>query len=239
MKLDTSSAIWQLAMDRPPVNAFGMDQFDGIIEAITNAAASASCKALVLTGNNGVFTGGMDIKLLPTLDGGGIAKVIRNINRLTYELYRLPKPVAAAVSGHAIGLGAVIMACSDMRVVSHGDYRIGLNELDAGLPFPACAALAVTSALSPAAQHRLCLGSALHKPENPILDELIDVRCQPEDVLTIAMHWAEDRAKQAIYGAVKQQLRGQTIAQMQLIVDTDNDPLLATVDETALRFKRG
>jgi len=237
MHLDTETSTWILRFDNPPVNAFSPSQFDAAFSFLERAETDQDCNALVISGANGVFSAGVDIRVLPTLDADGLRRLVRNINLLTLLIYAFPKPVVCAVEGHCVGLGAVILAASDFRVTARGNYRIGLNELDAGLPFPACAAEAVLSSLSPAAARRLCLGAQLYPPEHPLLSELIDQILAPEEVLAHAIELAGERGAQPIYADIKLQLRGSTIARMHEIIEHDADPLLQVAEEAIARIR--
>jgi enoyl-CoA hydratase/carnithine racemase len=54
-----------------------------------------------------------------------------------YEgLNRLPKPVVAAIGGHAYAGGAVLALTADYRVMAEGDYGFALNEINLGVALP-------------------------------------------------------------------------------------------------------
>lgn len=231
MRLEKEQSTWVLRLDNPPVNAFSLAQFDEAFELFDQAASDDACRALVVTGANGVFSAGIDIRALPRLEAEDRKRLVRNVNRISYEAYRFPKPLVAAVGGHAVGLGAVLLACCDFRIAAAGNYRVGLNELDAGLPFPACPAAVVQASLSPSAARRLCLGSALYPPESPLLDELIDERVPADSLMERALEIAADRGRQAIYAQVKLQQRASVAMTLRTIIEHDDDPLLALVGQ--------
>ncbi len=49
----------------------------------------------------------------------------------------LPKPMIAAINGHAIAGGCILAATCDHRIMTEGTARIGIPELVVGVPFPA------------------------------------------------------------------------------------------------------
>lgn len=236
MHLDTEAPTWILRLDNPPVNAFSPAQFDAAFAFLERAEADPACKALVIAGANGVFSAGVDIRVLPTLDADGLRQLVRNINVLSLLIYGFPKPVVCAVEGHAIGLGAVIMAASDFRIAAEGGYRIGLNELDAGLQFPICAAELVLCSMSPTAARRLCLGAKLYPPHDPLLTELVDELVEPGVVLARAVEIANDRSAQPIYSDIKAQLRGATVERMHDLIEQDADPLIHNAEAAIARI---
>jgi len=52
------------------------------------------------------------------------------------RLFTLDKPVVAAVNGHAIAGGAILVAACDRRILARGPATFGAPELKVGVPFP-------------------------------------------------------------------------------------------------------
>ncbi len=100
-------------------------------------AAEAPIKAVIVTGSGSSFSAGVDLfrlvhegpeyglRFLPILDG------------FLRAALTLPKPMVAAVNGHAIAGGCILAACCDHRIMVEGSGRIGVPELAVGVPFPA------------------------------------------------------------------------------------------------------
>ena len=98
--------------------------------------ADPSVKAVILTGSGSSFSAGVDLfrvlkdgpeygrRFLPVLD-----------NFLRAAL-TLPKPMIAAINGHAIAGGCILAATCDHRIMTEGNGRIGIPELAVGVPFP-------------------------------------------------------------------------------------------------------
>jgi enoyl-CoA hydratase len=101
------------------------------------AAADSSVRAVVITGTGSSFSAGVDLfrvikdgpdygrRFLPVLDA------------MLRDALTFPKPMVAAVNGHAIAGGCILAACCDRRIMSDGTGRIGIPELAVGVPFPA------------------------------------------------------------------------------------------------------
>ncbi|MFH2057592.1 MAG: enoyl-CoA hydratase-related protein [Pseudomonadota bacterium] len=60
----------------------------------------------------------------------------QRFNQLTLDLYTLPLPTACAISGHAIGGRNILALTGDYRFMAEGKKRIGLNEIQLGVPVP-------------------------------------------------------------------------------------------------------
>ena len=57
-------------------------------------------------------------------------------NQVCMELYTMPKPTVAAVTGHAIAGGCILALCCDYRFAAEGRKLMGLNEIRLGVPVP-------------------------------------------------------------------------------------------------------
>ena len=217
-----------LRIDRPPANALDLELLDEGARAHDELAA-ASPGAVVITGRDGFFSAGVDLKLAPTLDEEAQRRMVTGINRLFAGWYAFPRPVICAVNGHAIAGGLILALCGDQRVGAR-QGKLGLTEVTAGIPYPRAAIAIVRAELSAASARRLVLGGDLVGPEDALrlglVDELHDVR----DVVPRALELAASRARlpREAHARIKLQLRGETIALARAAVeDGGEDPLSA------------
>ncbi|MCP4134155.1 MAG: enoyl-CoA hydratase/isomerase family protein [bacterium] len=93
-------------------------------------------RGMVLAGNTKFFVIGFDVPTLLKLDRPGMVDFFHRFNQLTLDLFTLPLPTACAVAGHAIGGGNILALTGDYRFMAEGKKRIGLNEIQLGLPVP-------------------------------------------------------------------------------------------------------
>jgi enoyl-CoA hydratase len=137
-----------LRLARPPANALDIDLL-AAIEAAFAADEAAPTRAVVLTGSGAIFSAGVDLKRLLA---GGADYVRRLLPVLDAALARVafhPKPVVAAINGHAIAGGCVLACAADHRLLAAGAGRMGVTELLVGLPFPAVALEVMRFAVAP------------------------------------------------------------------------------------------
>jgi enoyl-CoA hydratase len=176
----------------------------------------------VLTGREGFFSAGVDLKVAPTLGQGEQREMVAGINRLFAGWYAFPRPVVCAVNGHAIAGGLILALCGDHRVCST-EGKIGLTELRAGIPYPAAAIVAVRRELTAQAARQLVLRAELidtHRAhELGVMDEL----ATPDQVVDHALERASAMAAlpREAYERVKAQLRGPVIEEIKAAVATD------------------
>jgi enoyl-CoA hydratase len=213
-------------IDRPPANALDLTLLSEGRRCAEELAA-APPGAVVLTGRDGFFSAGMDLKLAPALGAEGQRDAVAGINALFAAWYAFPRPVVAAVNGHAIAGGLILALCADYRVGTAGPGRYGLTEVKVGFPYPALAMAVVRAELSPAAARKLALRAQLidaaQATEMGLLDELVD-----GDPLPRATALAGELAQLPpnAYEQTKRQLRAGTIAAAGELAGS-GDPLLA------------
>jgi enoyl-CoA hydratase len=163
-----------IMMNRPPANALAPDFLaDGLL--VLRELQADPPRGVVLSGAGRFFSGGADLRLVPTLDAADQAEMARGVNELFAGWHQLPCPVVCAVNGHAVAGGLVLALCGDYRVGVR-DASYGLTEVEVGIPFPSEAMTVVRAELAPAVVRRLVLGGGLFDGERAlalgILDEI-------------------------------------------------------------------
>ncbi len=118
-------------------NAIDMELINELSETLRQAGENPDIRGLVLTSaNDKFFSIGLDIPLLFPLTRSEFTIFYRAFNRLCIELFTFPKPVVAAVTGHAVAGGCILTLCCDYRFIAEGKKLIGLNEIKLGVPVP-------------------------------------------------------------------------------------------------------
>ena len=182
-----------LRMARGKVNALNLELVTALIAGLERLEHSAT-RAGILTGQGSVFGAGVD---LPALVEGGPAYVRQFLPLLQRGFERLatfPKPLVAAVNGHAIAGGAILMLACDQRLLARGTARVGLTEVRVGVVFPAWALELARFATPP--QHfptLICTGRTW-LPDEAIARGLVDELVEPERLLDRAREVAEEMA---------------------------------------------
>ena len=117
-----------VTLDHPPVNSMNMATRAAIGAGLAKAIADASVNAIVITGANGIFTGGADIRefSLP------VGMQSPNLHDLIRAFEASPKPVISAINAVCMGGGTEISLGCHYRVAAPG-AKIGLPEVKIGL----------------------------------------------------------------------------------------------------------
>lgn len=137
-----------LAMAHGKVNALDIEFCDALAGRF-NDLRRLDAKAIVLTGKDGIFSAGVDLKRLSAGGADYTRQFLPALHRLFDAVFFHPKPVIAAVNGHAIAGGCVLACCADRRIMARDAGRIGVTEILVGVPFPALAFEIVRFAVPP------------------------------------------------------------------------------------------
>jgi len=164
-----------ITMDDGKVNALSPDMQLEINEALDHAELEG-VGAVVIGGNNKVFSGGFDLKVLT---GGGeqAVEMLAGGFELAARILAYPKPVGMACTGHSIAMGSFLMLSGD-HLLGAPTHRIQANEGSIGLTMPGPALAILRHRLTPAAFQRAVGLAAEFKGESAVaagyLDELVE-----------------------------------------------------------------
>ncbi len=132
--VEREDAIAVVTLNRPPANAISAQLVADLDGAIAALAADPAVRAVIITGaGERIFCGGAD--LASAFSGGAgedLLAFLRESNALLRRIERLPKPVIAAIQGHAIGGGCEIAMACHLRVMKE-TARIGQTESNLGI----------------------------------------------------------------------------------------------------------
>jgi len=126
-----------MTLSRGKANAIHGGLVEELDAAVAAAAADDAVRGLVLASDRPkFFSGGFDAGEVFAYDRQGMDRFFGRFLELYERLFRLPKPVGAALSGHAYAGGAVLALTADVRLMAEGEFGFALNEVNLGLAFP-------------------------------------------------------------------------------------------------------
>ncbi len=97
---------------------------------------SSDARAVVVTGYGNFFSAGLALPALVGLDRPGLSSFMVLFESVMRRVFSFPRPVVAAVNGHAIAGGCVLALQCDLRLIADSQIKIGLNEVQLGLGLP-------------------------------------------------------------------------------------------------------
>ena len=123
-----------ITLDDGKVNAFSIEMLEAFNEKLSQVPRNNG--SLIIKGREGIFSGGFNLKTFSSGDPEQINKMLKLGFKTLYEIYTFPRPVIAAVSGHAIALGIFLTSCCDYRIGVKGDYILQANEVRNKMSIP-------------------------------------------------------------------------------------------------------
>src|SRR6185503_9342510 len=105
-----------------------------LLRKLTEALKAGSGRdAIVITGQPGLFSAGLDVRAMLELDRDAVTAVFIELWRTQHAIATSPVPVVFGLTGHSPAGGTVLAIHGDYRVMALGDFRLGLNEVQVGL----------------------------------------------------------------------------------------------------------
>jgi enoyl-CoA hydratase/carnithine racemase len=129
--LDREESYAVITLNRPPANAISEALMQELNAALNSVQGDATVRAVIITGSGDkIFCGGADLG--SAFSGGDVEHFIRFGNSVMRKLERFPKPVIAALNGHAMGGGCEIAMACHLRLLKEG-ARMGQTESNLGI----------------------------------------------------------------------------------------------------------
>lgn len=218
--LDIENNVARISFDDGKANAINPDWMTELTSTLDEAEEKAS--ALVLTGRNGIFSGGFDLKWLAANGAEKSGALLDQASALLVRLYGGSKPVVAACSGHAIAMGAFLLLACDTRLAAKGDFRFGANETVNNMTLPAFGIALPEARLDNRHLVEAIVQARLYSPEDALEIGYVDALVEPDRLLETAMATAEKLGQLPgrAYAANKRALHQKTIDTIEAAIGT-------------------
>ena len=197
-----------LTMTHGKANALDIEFCDALAARFDDLR-KADAKAVVLTGRGKIFSAGVDLKRLSAGGAEYTRRFLPTLHRLYEAVFFHPKPVVAAVNGHAIAGGCVLACCADRRLMARDAGRIGVTEILVGVPFPAMAFEVVRFAVPPRYLPEFTLSGATYATDEALRRGWVDEVAEPGELLEDAIAVARELSllSPAAFAQTKLQIR--------------------------------
>ena len=130
----TFNKVLSIEIARPEKkNALTQAMYNAMADALVAANTDASVRAVLITGQPGVFTSGNDIEdFMQRPPASGEGAPMPPVIRFMHALLDFEKPVVAAVTGAAVGIGTTMLLHCDLVYVSD-ESRLAMPFVSLGL----------------------------------------------------------------------------------------------------------
>ena len=201
-----------ITMDDGKANALAPTMLAALDAAFEAAREDPKVSAVVLAGREGKFCAGFDLKIM--MSGPDAARqMVKDGGEFLMRVYEFPKPLVVACTGHALAGGVLLAAPGDTRIGSAGPFKLGLNEVKAGIPIPILAHAMAADRLDRRAFVEAVLQARIYDPEAAVVAGWLDRVADPANLLSDAIAEAERLAElpASAYAKSKLSIRRDTI----------------------------
>lgn len=208
VRLETRDRVVVLHLSHGP-NALDDTLIGALDDELARLGAAGAPPLVLASAHPSIFCPGLDLRKVDGLPREGMRRFMVRFNTLLRRLVSYPGPTVAAVAGHAIAGGCLLALACDRRVMAAWGARLGLSEINLGIPVPAGAVQMLVALYPTRAAEQLVLEGDGFPGERALQFGLVERLAEPEAVLGEAVQLAGHLASRpaAAFAAAKMFLR--------------------------------
>jgi len=216
VRLSIQDGIAEVRLERGKVNALDDRVVDELSVTFRELAENPRVRAAILTGTGKFFSFGFDIPKFLGYSKDAFAGYLGRFTGLYRELYSHPKPVVAALNGHAVAGGCMLATACDARIMADGKAKVGLNEIGFGSSVFAGSVAILTFWVGARRAQEILYGGKLYSAEEAQALGLVDSVVSEDRLLEAARDLARRYAAHdpAAFRSIKELLRRPVIEDM-------------------------
>ena len=181
-----------IKLDDGKANAFSLDMLESLNACLAEVPRDSG--SLIITGREGLFSAGFDLKTLASGDAEAAQKMVKLGFNTLLDLYSFPRPIVAAISGHAVALGIFVAWCCDYRIGIEGKFICQANEVRNNMDIPVQIMEIVKDRLDKKHFYKAIYHAEVYPMHEAISAGYIDEIVPPADLMEKALEKAEDLA---------------------------------------------
>lgn len=238
--IDTASPLTAtITLEHGRVNAIRLALVERLDSALADLERDDGVSMVILTGRGPFFSFGFDVPHFIGHDRNDFARFLHEFTALCTRLFLFPKPLVAAINGHAVAGGWMLAQACDARLVARGNVKLGLNEVRFGAALFA-GSVEILRHLAGGRATDLLAGSGSYlSPGQALTLGLVDELCDSGELLTRALTFIEERygavsrpafaeIKRLVRGPVADAYRDREAASIERFVDVWYSPAVRT-----------
>lgn len=216
LTLEEHEGIAVITLKRGKVNALNESLVEELHSCFQEVEESDSIRAIILTGHGKFFSFGFDIPGFLDYSRQEFTRYIEKFTAFYTYLFQFPKPVVAAINGHAIAGGCMLATACDYRIMIPEKAKISLNEIAFGSTVFAGSVEMLKHCVGPRNAEHILFSGDMYTAERALELGLID-RITPHEKLMdeawlIAAEYAQKSAQ--TFKSVKGLFRNPIVEEM-------------------------
>ncbi len=225
-----------LVMDHG-ANALDLDLLGALEDRIADLKRDGAPPLVLASSHATLFCPGWDLKRLAAADRNQVAAVLSRFNGAILALFSYPGPTAAAIAGHAVAGGCQLALACDLRVMASGRPRLGLAELNLGVPVPTGSLRMLRARIGPGVVEDLVLRGEGYDARRALELSLVQRVVSPSEVVATAQRDLGKLASKSrsAFAATKAAMYAETWSRMEQTRPEDEATFLDCWFEPATR----
>ena len=214
LERENGRGIVRLSRDRG--NAIDDDVLDGLMKAFGEAEQDPGLQGVILTAAGKLFCPGLDLVYLSAMDRSELGRFMEKFAACLLQMYSFPKPVVAALSGHALAGGYILSMTADWRILRTGAL-VGLNELKVGVPLPFGVSMILRDTVISPRLEEVALFGRNYKDEAALASSLVHELCEPDAMTARSVERLEEMTSKDLnsFAVTKHYLRSATVERIE------------------------
>lgn len=228
VRCEVHDGVALVTLDRPKANAIEHTVCMELAAAL-DVARRPEVRSAVLTGSGRFFSAGLDLFAVFEYPDDRAEAFANAFDDAIEGWFAFDKPVVAAINGHAIAGGCVLAAAADFRLVADADLKVGLTEIQVGVPFPTSALEVVRASCAGARLSEVLYRGRTYGPHQAVDLALADEVVAPQELLPRAMSLAVELGnhRHDAFASTKRALRHDPLARIRAARSAGTDPVWA------------
>ena len=201
-------------------NAISHEVINGLNSSLDKAEKEN--KVIILTGQEGIFSAGFDLKVM-TNSPESAKELVTKGSQLSLKMLSFSQPIIIACSGHAIAKGAFLLLSSDYRIGVEGDFKIGLNEVMIGMTMHNAGIAIAKTRLSEVYLNRSVNNAEIYNPNDAVKAGFLDLVVSENHLLPTAIKVAGmfSKLNKKAHAATKLKVRKQHLQDLEKAIALD------------------
>ena len=185
LDVSINNGIAEICMQHGKVNAMSLEFVREMNRVLESCADEPNVQQTILCGNGRIFSAGVDLKRVVEEGNEYLDDFLPALVKMFLLAFEFPKPLIAAINGHAVAGGCVLACAADYRVISDR-ARIGVPELRVGVPFPSSGMEIMRWATTPQAFRKMINTGATYVGDEAVTAGLADEAAGAEELMNVA-----------------------------------------------------
>ena len=211
-----------ITMDDQKANAVSPQMTKQLNAALDQAKDDEA--VVVLTGRSGKFSAGFDLTVMKQ-GPKATNDMVKSGALLAERLLSFPTPIVIACNGHALAMGALLLASVDHRIGSEGNFKIGLNEVAIGMTMPWFGIEIARARLGTMYFGRSVVNAQIYEPSGAVTAGFLDQVVPEDSLMDTARQAAESFTNLDLkaHYATKMRVRADSLAAVRAAIEKEFD----------------